>query len=502
VWALLALAWFATLAWRPLLEPDEARYAEVPREMVHSGDWVTPRLNDLKYFEKPPLQYWATAAAYSAFGVNEWTARLWSCALAFLCIPLAYAFALYLYGDGTKAIAAASVLAINPYFAIIGQLNILDSGFSFFMVAALFSFIRSRTCEARPGAERGWMVAASASLALAVLSKGIVALVLLGGTLVVHTLVMRDLRYWRRWHLPVTIPVFLAIAVPWFIGVTRRNPEFPQFFFIHEHFQRFLTNEADREGPWWFFLPLLLIALLPWLVPLWKGREPLWNGRGGLRWQRPTDDASTARAMLWSWCAFVLFFFSISHSKLETYILPMMPVLAVLLAPYAVKRASSISIAAWTICGLIVLVAAGLIVGANRKAGQIPSALLVWSIVAAVVGIVAAIAVRRTTGSHRTSDVHGITSTHGTAGAYGTTSAHGTDDAHKAISGHRTEGGAHRHWVIATLGCVLGFQALMLSYSYFPPVRNSKALVAAVKPSIGPDTQLFSVNQYRQGVPP
>jgi 4-amino-4-deoxy-L-arabinose transferase-like glycosyltransferase len=452
VWILLAIAWFATLAWRPLLEPDEARYAEIPREMAQTGDWVTPRLNGLKYFEKPPLQYWGTAAAYSLFGVNELSARLWSCALAFLCIPLAYGFARYLYGEGAEALAAATVLAVNPYFAIVGQLNLLDSGFCFFMIAAVFAFMRARTSEARsaPGSrslsERGWMVIASASLALAVLSKGIAALVLIGGTLVIHMLVTRDLRHWRRWHLPITIPVFLALTVPWFIVVSQRNPEFPQFFFIHEHFQRFLTDEADREGPWWFFAPYLLLALIPWLAPLWGARR-------GLQWRRPTDDIGIARGMLWSWCAFLLFFFSISHSKLPTYILPMMPALAVLMAPYLVKRRSSTPLAAWITGGLVVLLALGLSVGAFRKVGTIPTALLTWCIIAACVGIGAAIFSRRT-------------------------------------------------WVAAALGCVLGIQALMMAYSYFPPPRNSKALVAAVRPSVGADTQLFSVEQYRQGVAP
>ncbi|MEJ0036065.1 MAG: glycosyltransferase family 39 protein [Gammaproteobacteria bacterium] len=446
VWVLLALAWFATLGWRPLVEPDEARYAEIPREMVHSGDWVTPRLNGFKYFEKPPLQYWATAAAYSAFGVEEWTARLWSCALAFLCIPLAYAFARSLYGSGGEAIAAAAVLAVNPYFAIIGQLNILDSGFCFFTVASLFSFMRARTCELRSRRELGWMSAASAALALAVLSKGIAALVLIGGTLVLHMLVTRDLRHWRRWRLPVTIPLFLAITVPWFIVVSQRNPEFPRFFFIHEHFQRFLTDEADREGPWWFFIPWLAFALLPWLVPIW-------NARGKLQWRRPTDDVGIARAMLWSWCAFVLFFFSISHSKLPTYILPMMPALAVLLAPHLVKRATSIPIAAWITSAVVLLVAIGLVVGVRHRAGEIPSVILIWCAVGACLGIVAAL-------------------------------------------------GTRKSWIAAALGCVLGFQALMMAYSNYPPVRNSKSLVATVRPSIGPGTQLFSVNQYRQGVAP
>jgi 4-amino-4-deoxy-L-arabinose transferase-like glycosyltransferase len=220
--------------------------------------------------------------------------------------------------------------------------------------------------------------------------------------------------------------------------VSRRNPEFLQFFFIHEHFQRFLTDEADREGPWWFFLPWLLFALIPWLGPI------------KLQWKRPTDDVGIARAMLWSWCAFLLFFFSISHSKLPTYIMPMMPALAVLLAPHVVKR---IPIAAWITCGLLVLAAIGLAVGARHKVGEIPSALLLWSIVGACIAIAAAL-------------------------------------------------GARKSWIAAALGCVLGFQALMMAYSNFPPVRNSKGLVAVARSSIGPETQLFSVNQYRQGVAP
>ena len=106
IFILVALAWFATMAWRPLLEPDEGRYAEIPREMWVSGDWVTPRLNDVKYFEKPALQYWATAAMYSVFGVREWTSRSFSCALAFLCIPMTYAFARHLYKSAAIGSAA------------------------------------------------------------------------------------------------------------------------------------------------------------------------------------------------------------------------------------------------------------------------------------------------------------------------------------------------------------------------------------------------------------
>ncbi len=142
LWLVLAIAWFATIGIRPLLEPDEGRYAEIPREMQASGDWVTPRLNGVKYFEKPALQYWATAAVYSVFGVSEWTARLWSCALAFLCIPLVFGFARWLYDSAAVGAAAAAVLAINPFFAIVGQINLLDSGFCFFLTATIFAYLR------------------------------------------------------------------------------------------------------------------------------------------------------------------------------------------------------------------------------------------------------------------------------------------------------------------------------------------------------------------------
>ena len=91
-WSLLAVAWFATVPLRPMLDPDEGRYAEIPREMLASGDWTTPRFNGLKYFEKPPLQYWATAAVYAVAGVSEWSSRLWSAGLAFACLALVFAW--------------------------------------------------------------------------------------------------------------------------------------------------------------------------------------------------------------------------------------------------------------------------------------------------------------------------------------------------------------------------------------------------------------------------
>ncbi|TLY85096.1 MAG: phospholipid carrier-dependent glycosyltransferase, partial [Gammaproteobacteria bacterium] len=278
-WVLLALAWFATVPVRPLLDPDEGRYAEIPREMLASGDWVTPRFDGLLYFEKPPLQYWATAIAYEVFGVSEWSSRLWSVGLAFACLPLTFAWVARLYG-GAAARLALTALAVSPFFLIVGHINLLDGAFSFFLTAAVLAFTLAQTSPPRSLAERRWMLTAWTAAALAVLSKGIVVGVLAGAALVIYTLIERDSLTWRRLRLAAGLPLFAGLAAPWFVVVSLRNPAFPGFFFVHEHFARFLTTVHQRVEPWWYFLPLLLVGVLPWVVPLARacGRAALTSG--------------------------------------------------------------------------------------------------------------------------------------------------------------------------------------------------------------------------------
>ncbi len=445
-WLLLAAAWFATMGWRPFLEPDEGRYAEIPREMSATGDWVTPRLNGVKYFEKPPLQYWATATLDSVFGPSQWSARFWSCALAFLCIPLAYGFARHLHGTEAAGIGAATILGMSPFVTIVGQLNLLDSGLAFFLTASMFAYLRARAEPPGSGTERRWMLATSVALGLAILSKGIVALVLGGGTLAVHMLVTGEVRSWRRWHLPVTLPALLLITVPWFVIVSLRNPEFPQFFFIHEHFARYLTDVSDRVQPWWYFVPMLLIGVLPFTASFVRSAQSGW--RAGLR-----NPANSDTVFLWIWCAFGLLFFSASHSKLPPYILPLMPALAVLIAPQVIARLSRIRIAAWTCFAVVALVATALFVLAQRNSEAVPESLAMAALFAVILAGVGALAWQR-------------------------------------------------HWLIPIASVVLAFQALIVSYTALPPVRTAKPLLASVRSFIGPQTALFGVGQYRQSVPP
>jgi len=169
------------------------------------------------------------------------------------------------------------------------------------------------------------MLAAWAALALAVLSKGLIGVVLPGAAMLLYTLLRRDWSLWRRLHLIGGLLVFLVIAAPWFVAVSLRNGEFFDFFFIREHFARFLTSEAHREGAWWYFVPIFVAGILPWLtVFLWTARR-MWTdapvGRNGFSWQR--------FAVVWS--AFIFVFFSVSGSKLPSYILPMFPALALTL---------------------------------------------------------------------------------------------------------------------------------------------------------------------------
>lgn len=316
--------WFSNLDYRRLVHPDEGRYAEIPREMVASGDWITPRLNGVKYFEKPVLQYWITAAAYSIFGIHHWTARVWPALSGFLGVLFIGYVGLRL-GGPLLGLYSAAVLGGCAWYVLNTHILTLDAGVTFWMSVGLGSLFIAQRDDATPAEERGWMLAAWSALALAVLSKGLIGVALPGGAMVIYTLLRRDWSLWRRLHLIGGSLVFLAIAAPWFVAVSLRNGEFFDFFFIREHFTRFLTNEAHREGAWWYFIPILLAGILPWLtVFVWTARR-MWTdvpvGRNGFSWQR--------FAVVWS--AFIFVFFSVSGSKLPSYILPMFPALALIL---------------------------------------------------------------------------------------------------------------------------------------------------------------------------
>jgi 4-amino-4-deoxy-L-arabinose transferase-like glycosyltransferase len=460
-WVLLAIGWFATIQVRPMLDPDEGRYAEIPREMLASRDFVTPRFNDLKYFEKPPLQYWATAAVYALFGLTEWTSRAWSVGLAFACLPLVFVWVRRLYGD-TAALTAVAALGVSPYFLVIGHLNLLDAAFTFWLTAAVLAFTLAQSAPPGGTVERRWMLAAWALAALAVLSKGIVVGVLAGSALVLYTLLERDAQVWRRLHAGAGLALFALLSLPWFLLVSIRNPSFAGFFFVHEHFARFLTTVHQRVEPWWYFLPLLLVAVLPWLVPLVRATGTAWSDPGlpGAAAAPGSGARFRPRRFLLIYAAVILLFFSASGSKLAPYILPMVPVLAALTGAYLNDPGRLARHAARAAAPLVVLVAAGLLVYSARRNSYVPHEALYWGLAAVASALSAALASFRTR-----------------VGALGTV-------------------------LIAVLGASLAWQLLLCEYTAIPPARSAKALVRAVQPFIGPRMPLYSVGQYRETLSP
>jgi 4-amino-4-deoxy-L-arabinose transferase-like glycosyltransferase len=324
-WLLIAVAviWFANLEYRKLIKPDEGRYAEIPREMVVSGDWVTPRLNDLKYFEKPPLQYWATAAAYEVFGQHQWTSRLWTALTGFAGILLVWFAGLRLFGRET-AIYASILLGSSMLYSLMAHINTLDMGVTFFLTLGIAGLLLGQS-ETDRKKQRNWMILAWAALGLAVLSKGLMGLILPGAALFIYMVVQRDFSVLKRMHWLPGLAVFLLVTVPWFYLVMKANPEFFQKFFIYEHYTRFTTKELGRYQPWYYFVPILLLGMLPWTLLMFDTLFKAWRGS-----KLPGKSFNAAR-FLFVWAVFIYLFFTVSGSKLPSYLLPMFPALALLM---------------------------------------------------------------------------------------------------------------------------------------------------------------------------
>lgn len=327
------MLWFSSLGVRELAHPDEGRYSEISREMAISGDLVTPRLNGLKYFEKPPLQYWITAGAFSVFGESEFVARLWGGICGFLSLLLVWLTARKIWDAESADYAAISAAGM---FWLIGLSHVvtLDMSVSFFLVGTLCSFMLAHRNEATPSENRWWMLAAWTSIVGALLSKGLIGLVIPGAVLVLYSLISKQWQLWKRMQWIAGLLILLVLGLPWHLLVAQRNPEWAQFYLIHEHFTRFMTTEHHRTGGWYYFLPVLIGGLLPWtsLLP-----ATISNAR------RSLAKGFSPERLLLIWIAFIFAFFSLSGSKLPGYILPIFPAIALLMGPY-LKRASAESL--------------------------------------------------------------------------------------------------------------------------------------------------------------
>lgn len=323
---LSAVVWFGMLGYRDLADPDEGRYAEIPAAMVNASDWVTPRLNGILYFEKPPLQYWATAAIYTVFGQSATTARLWTALAGFALIVIASSLTLALFG--TRAAIIAWCLTISGFmFITSGHMLSLDMSLALFVNAALACLIMSRTRPAGSRSPGHWMTLGWVFLALGTLTKGPVAVVLVAGPVAIYMLWQRDWSLIRHCFRPLDLLLYLLITVPWFVAVDVRHPGFANFFFIHENFQRYTSTIHSREGPIYYFAALLVVGAFPWIVASLGSLI-----RPGFKWKPQPGVGFEPVRLLWLFVVFVVAFFTISQSKLPGYVLPVFPALAVISA--------------------------------------------------------------------------------------------------------------------------------------------------------------------------
>jgi 4-amino-4-deoxy-L-arabinose transferase-like glycosyltransferase len=322
--ALIAAILYLPGLGRPALwEPDEGRYAEIAREMVVSGDYVTPRDDWQRYFEKPPLVYWAEAASIRVFGVNEFAVRLPAALFSIGEVVVTAAIAEAILG-AEAAFLAALVLALSPLFFGFARFATLDPALAFFLTAALGAFYaaaRAPAFDSRSG--RLWMLTSAAMLALGALTKGPVALFLGGAIALLWLIVDGRAREIARMPLVWCAIVFLVIAAPWFVLVELRNPGFLHFFVVHEHLARFTASEEHGWGPW-FFIPIVIGGTWPWIFFAPLGFMAMYSSR-----QDSDTRARSDARLLALWFAIIFVFFSIPRSKLGSYILPAIPPLAI-----------------------------------------------------------------------------------------------------------------------------------------------------------------------------
>lgn len=346
--ATLYSCYFSQLGVVGLMGPDEPRYAWIARDMMESGDWITPRLYGSPWFEKPPLYYWGAAISFKLFGVSETTARLPS-AIAALLATIALAWLAWrVYGSAT----ARWLLLLLPTTAgMIGfsHAAATDMPFSAMLTCAMVSaavllglvpFARADRDSNRdfaPALSKSAILTAAALFGLflgyATLAKGPAAIILCGGAVVCWAAYTKRWRDTLRLLHPVAIAVFCVIALPWYVLCAVRNPDFLRVFILEHNFKRFLTPEFQHIQPFWYYGGIVLIAFLPWTPALF------WAAITGIRsWIRRQPPGAMSCFLL-SWALFCLIFFTVSRSKLPGYILPAIPAMGLLLARAITKFA-------------------------------------------------------------------------------------------------------------------------------------------------------------------
>jgi len=327
---LAALTFFAGLGRGAITDSDEAFYAESSREMVASGDWITPYYNYEPRFQKPILYYWLTSATYLATGATEMGARLWA-ALAGVGLVLVTAACGRRWYDEATGLLAAAIVATNFGYFSIGRMALPDLPLTFCITLAIWAALVSTLEQER--STRKFVILAALGLGLGFLAKGPVGIIIPVLVIVPVLMIERRSIGLNPDDIVLGFLIMLAVAVPWYVVMwARHGNEYLQSFFVGDNFQRFATDRFNDPRPWWFYLPVVAGGLLPWtpLALVWLG--PITQFIRGRR------SVGTIDLRLLLWAALPLVFYSLSVGKQPRYVLPVLPPLAILLASSIIER--------------------------------------------------------------------------------------------------------------------------------------------------------------------
>jgi 4-amino-4-deoxy-L-arabinose transferase-like glycosyltransferase len=315
-----------------IADNDEAFYAESSREMVESGDWLTPHFNYEPRFQKPPLYYWVTAALFSVGGAHEFSARLFAALAGVGLVMVTTACGRRWYDESVGLLAGAIAATCFGYFAL-ARMSLPDLPLAFFVTCSIWTaFVATLERERNP---RQWLLYAAAAAALGFLVKGPLALLL--PVMVVVPILLMERRSFNVSFSDIVLAglLFLGIAVPWYGAMwAQHGTDYLTGFFVGDNFERFATDRFNDPRPWWFYLPIAAGGLLPWtlLALAWVGPVLLFLTR--------RRDIGTLDLRLLLWAALPLVFFTLSVGKQPRYILPILPPLAILLASSVIERTS------------------------------------------------------------------------------------------------------------------------------------------------------------------
>lgn len=378
IFGVCAFLFFFGLGAFGLVGADEPRYSQIAREMLNRHDWIVPTLNSQPWLEKPALLYWKIMNSYAVFSVHDWAARI-PAAFHATALVLVTFFFMRRFRPGSEmdaALITASSAAVIAFARGASTDMLLSAPFA---IAMLFWWAWHEN------GRKLWLLLFYALLAVGTLAKGPVAPALAILVVAAYSTLRRDGTIFLRGLWWPGVLLYLAIALPWYVAVQLKVPQFFRIFFIEHNLARFGTNLYQHSQPFWYYIPVFLLSVLPWAVFACMAIGDA-GGRTIQRWRGATNatgDDDCLRQFLLVWVVVPIVFFSISRSKLPGYILPSIPPAAILTADYLRRRLRPLT--RWTImlhsliCGA--LVGGALLAPSRMLRAQLPENALSWIIV-------------------------------------------------------------------------------------------------------------------------